>query len=424
MRRDYVLLSPSQLASGEVGQQDIDYRLDRPPFTRYFWAGELGFVPLSGGNSLGEVANEDSMLALSEAAVGDSCVRTDLETVAFLVALPASDVANWLIVGGGSNGSNLGSVANEAAMLALTANVGDSCIRADLETVCFLTASPASDVANWLVVGGEGDGSSLGSAANEAAMLALSAAVGNSCVRTDLETVAFCVALPSSSAANWILFEPPAPATDPGWRGVFTTVAGLPAVDLIVGDTATMVLSGMAPFMVIADSTTTWIAAQPIFKRVAHRIAGTTSASAQMAAGWKWGMPAGLLTLFSEVKAAVFYQKSAAATDTLTGYITLGGAGSTSDTTITPNPSPMISAANGSRSMEYDITLLSNTTLRVVGTDVGSGTSTNTTGTDASALATLGGADDFTDALYWGVSVTMSGTTITPTVSLSLQLWP
>lgn len=47
MRRDYVTLSPSQLASGEVGQQDIDYRLDKAPFTRYFWDGSA-LVPVGG----------------------------------------------------------------------------------------------------------------------------------------------------------------------------------------------------------------------------------------------------------------------------------------------------------------------------------------------------------------------------------------
>lgn len=52
MRRDYVVLSPSQIASGEIGQQDIDYRLDRAPFTRYYWNGtEFVEVGSSGGGT-------------------------------------------------------------------------------------------------------------------------------------------------------------------------------------------------------------------------------------------------------------------------------------------------------------------------------------------------------------------------------------
>jgi len=265
----------------------------------------------------------------------------------------------------------------------------------------------------------------LGTAANEAAMLALGpASPGDYCVRSDLETTASIISGDGTDAEDWFIAETH-PTTAPSWRGIYTSIASLPASGLVIGDRATLNLTGMpAPFDVVATSSTTWKAANSIFKRVAHRVAGTTSASAQMATGWKWQMPASLLTLFSEVRASVFYSKSAAATDTLTGYITLGGAGSTADTTITPNPSPMISTTNGSRSVEYDIALLSNTTLRAVGTDVGTGTATNTTGTDASALATLGGSDDFTDALYWGVSVTMNGTTITPTVSFALTLSP
>ncbi|MEY5061157.1 MAG: hypothetical protein RIS45_1078 [Planctomycetota bacterium] len=274
--------------------------------------------------------------------------------------------------------------------------------------------------------GGGGDSTYLGAAADETAMLALSSAiVGDYCTRTDLGTPAFLLALPPATLANWVIIEPAASASEPSWRGIYTTVASLPSSGLIVGDTATMNLTGLNPFTVVATSSTTWKAAQQVFKRVCHRVAGTTSASAQMAAGWKWQMPAGLATLFSEAKADIFYQKSAAATDTLTGYLTLGSAGSTADTQVTPNPSPMISAANGMRSMHYDIIFLSNTTLRTIGTDVGSGTATNTTQVDANVpLITLGGSDDFTDALYWGVSVTMNGTTITPTVSLAITLIP
>lgn len=49
MREDYVSISPAQLRAG--GQQDVDYILDRPPFTRYFWTGS-GFEPVSGANTL------------------------------------------------------------------------------------------------------------------------------------------------------------------------------------------------------------------------------------------------------------------------------------------------------------------------------------------------------------------------------------
>ena len=49
-----------------------------------------------------------------------------------------------------------------------------------------------------------GSGSTyLGTVADEAAMLALSAAVGDTAYRTDVSAEFRCIALPSSSAANW-----------------------------------------------------------------------------------------------------------------------------------------------------------------------------------------------------------------------------
>lgn len=102
MRRDYVVLSPSQIASGEIGQQDIDYRLDRAPFTRYYWNG-TDFIAVGAGAGgggtgyLGSVASQAAMTGL-DAAVGDECLRTDLGTGGLryeCVALPATVAANW-----------------------------------------------------------------------------------------------------------------------------------------------------------------------------------------------------------------------------------------------------------------------------------------------------------------------------------------
>ena len=42
------------------------------------------------------VADEEAMLALTEAAVGDMAVRADNSTKYILTALPASEVANWV----------------------------------------------------------------------------------------------------------------------------------------------------------------------------------------------------------------------------------------------------------------------------------------------------------------------------------------
>jgi len=60
MREDYVSISPAQLRAG--GQQDVDYILDRPPFTRYFWTGR-GFEPVSGANTLYTAAQLSAMAA-------------------------------------------------------------------------------------------------------------------------------------------------------------------------------------------------------------------------------------------------------------------------------------------------------------------------------------------------------------------------
>ena len=43
-----------------------------------------------------EVANEEAMLALTEAAVGDMAVRADNSIKYMLTALPASQAANWV----------------------------------------------------------------------------------------------------------------------------------------------------------------------------------------------------------------------------------------------------------------------------------------------------------------------------------------
>ena len=152
------------------------------------------------------VANQAAMLALSAAGKGDIAVRTDTSESYVLNATPAATLSNWVkiaVTAGGAgavtsvNGSTgvvtltassvgavattekaaangvatldsgskllvsqlpneaidtVTTVASQAAMLALTAQVGDIAIRSDTNQTFVLSATPASTLANWTVL--------------------------------------------------------------------------------------------------------------------------------------------------------------------------------------------------------------------------------------------------------------------------------
>lgn len=72
MRRDYIRLSPSQLLY-EVGQQELDYILDRPPFTRYWWNG-TEFADF--GTGAGTVTSMTEAQILAAATAGELTAGT------------------------------------------------------------------------------------------------------------------------------------------------------------------------------------------------------------------------------------------------------------------------------------------------------------------------------------------------------------
>lgn len=79
MRPDYVRISASQLTAGG-GQEDWDYRLDRPPFTRYFWNGS-DFEAVGTSTSSGGVFRGPYTWAArptSDLTVGDTMRATDV----------------------------------------------------------------------------------------------------------------------------------------------------------------------------------------------------------------------------------------------------------------------------------------------------------------------------------------------------------
>lgn len=79
MRPDYVRISASQLTAGG-GQEDWDYRLDRPPFTRYFWNGS-DFEAVGTSTSSGGVFRGPYTWAArptSDLTVGDTIRFTDV----------------------------------------------------------------------------------------------------------------------------------------------------------------------------------------------------------------------------------------------------------------------------------------------------------------------------------------------------------
>lgn len=104
---------------------------------------------LAGTNTF-EVTSEAEMLAL-DALQGDMAVRKDTSVTYRLKAAPASILANWVSLQGGSSTFT---VATETAMLALAAAKGDMAVRSDTNITYRLKDNPASTLANWVVVSG------------------------------------------------------------------------------------------------------------------------------------------------------------------------------------------------------------------------------------------------------------------------------
>lgn len=103
----------------------------------------------SGTNTF-EVTSEAEMLALN-ATQGDMAIRSDLSVTYRLKANPANILANWISLQGGSSTFE---VATQAAMLGLTAAKGDLAVRSDDGKTYRLKTVPASTLANWVVVSG------------------------------------------------------------------------------------------------------------------------------------------------------------------------------------------------------------------------------------------------------------------------------
>jgi len=93
MREDYVSISPAQLRAG--GQQDVDYILDRPPFTRYFWTGR-GFEPVSGANTLYTAAQLSAMATAGTLTPFATYVPSDASPPYQLWARSASELGSPL----------------------------------------------------------------------------------------------------------------------------------------------------------------------------------------------------------------------------------------------------------------------------------------------------------------------------------------
>ncbi|RCW73808.1 hypothetical protein [Pseudorhodoferax soli] len=156
--------------------------------------GAVSFAAGSGVDLANTAGNANAAAGSSGAIVGTST----LNGLRLLNGAPASS---------GSTRTFRGAVADQAAMLAATAAVGDWVTRTDLNAAAYeLTASPATALANWKAYGtGGATRVWRGAAANEAAMLSLSgAAVGDWMSRTDLGGIGYELkALPATTLANW-----------------------------------------------------------------------------------------------------------------------------------------------------------------------------------------------------------------------------
>lgn len=99
------------------------------------------------------VANRAARLALSgPVARGNQVLQSSDQTVWLLKNNGVPSVADDWVWIGRVNPKNHGNVANQAAMLALSAVPGDFCYRTDLQKRFDLAALPATDLASWSTV--------------------------------------------------------------------------------------------------------------------------------------------------------------------------------------------------------------------------------------------------------------------------------
>ncbi len=89
--RHLVRLSPAQIIAGG-GQEDMDYMLDRPPFTRYFWSGS-GFVA-GGGLSTNSAGNLEDVTTHEVYALSELTPYVTL-TASGIAFTGACELAGW-----------------------------------------------------------------------------------------------------------------------------------------------------------------------------------------------------------------------------------------------------------------------------------------------------------------------------------------
>lgn len=221
--------------------------------------------PITGAASTVVTNNLGNSLAVVTDSSGKLAQSTTTSTQIGYLSNVASDIQTQFT---GKQSSISTTVASQAAMLALTPTVGDIVKRSDLGNALFqLTALPASTLANWSQIGGPATGTLANSlavatdangrlvtvpttstqlgylsnvtsdiqtqftgkqssitttVASQAAMLALTPAVGDIVKRSDLNNALFqLTALPASTLGNWIQLGSPAAllTTNNAWTG-------------------------------------------------------------------------------------------------------------------------------------------------------------------------------------------------------------
>lgn len=327
-------------------------------------------------------------------------------------------------VSGGDGGSDyLYTVADEAEMIALSsANAGDEVYRTDTGTIWKLRVNPYSSAANWLNIGsGSGGIATLATDAAIASAASGATLAGTPCnyMATDTGNLYWC---PSSSEAYFIV----AGSASPRYLGSYATVAALEAVaSPAKGDQAMLDISGM-PFPFFATYTgSAWRATANLMIEVAGG-AGTTSASEQCAASWIQAIPAGLPRLFRRVDVPMTITRNNT-TDAMTGLsLRLGSssAGLTGAALIT-TVGNVIDSTSVTRDSVFSFSFNStNLVLPRGSNNKQAGHFGGVQGTGTVSEVTLGGSDDFGDALYFSATVTMAATATTPSVSYALNLIP
>jgi hypothetical protein len=329
---------------------------------------------------------------------------------------------SWPTRPGGPSLTFHGVVANEAAMVALSAAVaGDECYRTDTATVYKLRVAPYSSAANWTSLGG---GSGVGTLASDAAIVAAATGAtlsGTPChyTATDTGNVYWC---PSSSEAYFVV----AGAASPRYLGSYATVAALEAVSTPAkGDQAMLDISGM-PFPFFATYTgSAWRATAGLLIEVAGG-SGTTSASEQCAASWIQALPAGLLLLFRRCDVPMALGANNVTDDFTTLNLRLGSssAGLTNAALITTSGT-VLTGSDVLRDSVFSFSFNSTNLVMPRGpNNKSAGHFAGSSSTGTASEVTLSGADDFGDALYFSATATMSGTSSTPSISYALNLIP